>query len=421
MPTPPGGRAHREAVGEQASASLAVLIRVMLGVGIAFVLAGVVISLARTGALPTAIVTLRHLPLRLMELDAAAWVTLGFVTILATPPLVVALLCARFVRAGDRLYALVSGGVLALLLSSLATTVFARHGSVGSGLEVLPLFPAIGILVAAIAASTLGVAVGLGGGVFLVPILSVFFGVPLKTSIAASAVSVVVGSLGSTSVYLLHRVTHVRLALFMELSTVVGAVVGSVIVVLIAPDVLRGFFGLALVGLAGATLLAPRTAEPVAAGPDRLRLRGGFRDLSGEDVAYVPQRVALGASMSSVAGVVSGMLGIGGGAVKVPIMHTVMRVPVKAAAATSMFMVGITVSASAYVYYAHGFIDLSVTAPAVLGVLVGSNVGANAARRLRSVTLVRVLVLVLTYLGLVLVLQSLGIHVPGAARPPGAG
>ncbi len=414
--------AARRDIGDRASDSLAALIRAMLWAGVVFVLVGAAIGFVRDGTLPTAAVRLGRLPLRLVELDASAWLTLGILTFFATPPLLVGCLCACFFRAGDRLHAALAGAVLVLLFSSLATTSLERAGVVAPHLDILPLLPEVGVLAASAAAGALGVTLGLGGGVFIVPILSVFFGVPLKTSIAASAVSVIVNSLGGTSVYLRHRMTNVRLALFMELTTVVGAVLGGIIVVVIAPDVLRAVFGLALVALAVATLVAPERRTGPMTGPDPLGLRSGFRDLVGGGwIDYVPQRLRLGASISTVAGIVSGMLGIGGGAVKMPLLHTIMRVPVKAAAATSMLMVGITVSASAYVYYAHGLVDLSVTIPAVLGMQLGSRAGANAARKVRGVTLVRVLVVILAYLGVVLLLQSLGIHVPGAAENAAGG
>ncbi len=404
-------------IGERSADSLAALIRAMFAVGVFVVVVGVVLGFVREGALPTATIDLRSLPLRLLGLSPSAWLTLGILAFLAAPPLLIACVTWCFFRSGDRLHALISAAVLFLLFSSLATTMLERTAATGTQLDVLPLLPELGVLVAATAAGSLGATLGLGGGVFVVPILSVFFGVPLKTAIAASAVSVVVNSLGGTSVYLRHRMTNVRLALFMELTTVVGAVVGGFIVVVIAPQVLRAVFGIALVALAAATLFAPVRHTGAAAGPDPLGLQGRFRDLaSGGWVEYVPQRLRLGASVSTLAGVVSGMLGIGGGAVKMPLLHTIMKVPVKAAAATSMLMVGITVSASAYVYYAHGLVDLSVTVPAVLGMQLGSNVGANAARKVRSATLVRVLVVILVYLGVVLLLQSLGIHVPGAAE-----
>jgi len=356
-----------------------------------------------------------------LGLDAAAWLTLGVLVFLVAPPVAIGYLVLRFARGGERLHAVISAGVLALLLSGLATALLRRAGPQETYLPLLGLAPEVGVFVAALVAGTLGATLGLGGGVFVVPILSVFFGVPLKTSIAASAVSVVVNSLGSNSVYMRHRMTNVRLGLFMELTTVVGAVVGGIVVVLVAPDVLRGLFGVVLIVLAVAMLLTPRQRSQVSDAPDPLHLRGAFHDPSvAEDVEYVPQHLVLGAATSSLAGVTSGLFGIGGGVLKMPLLHTIMRVPVKAAAATSVFMVGVTVSASAYVYYAHHLVDLSVTVPAVLGIQFGSRLGAEVARKIRSVTLVRILVVVLVYLGVVLLLQAFGIHVPGAAAPRGA-
>jgi hypothetical protein len=330
----------------------------------------------------------------------------------------VAYLGVSFYRGGDRVFALIAGAVFTLVMSGLAVAWLGHPVPVETYLPSMRLLPEVGVLVAGLLAGALGVTLGLGGGVFVVPILSVFFGVPMKTAIAASAISVVVNSLGGTSAYLRDRMTNVRLALVMELSTVLGAIVGGMIVVAIAPDALRAVFGICLIALALAMLLRPRQAGAVDSGPDPLRLRRVFRDpAAGEDVAYVPQRIPLGLSLSSFAGILSGMLGIGGGAVKMPLLHAVMRVPVKAAAATSVFMVGITVSASAFVYYVHHLVDLSVAVPAVLGVQLGSRFGAVIAKRAHSATVVRLLVVVLVYLGAVLLLQAFGIRVPGSPGP----
>ncbi len=402
-------------LADRASGPLTLLVRAMLAAGGGLTLVGVALAFARSGAIPTETVPLTALPGRLLVLDGAAWMTLGVLAFLATPPLLISCLFYCLTRSGNRVHAVIAGSVLGLLFSSLATTLIGHPGHAGTHLTLLSLLPEVGVFAAAVASGTLGSTLGLGGGVFVVPLLSAFFGIPLKTAIAASAVSVVVNSMGGTSVYLRYRMTNIRLGLFMELTTVVGAVLGGFIVVIIAPQVLRGIFGVALMGLAVAALVRP-DEDHVESGRDPLGLRQEFHDpATGDDVVYVPRRLGPGASVSMVAGVLSGMLGIGGGVVKVPLLHTIMRVPVKAAAATSMFMVGITVSASAYVYYAHGLIDLSVTVPAVLGMRMGSNFGAHAARRIHGGTLIRVLVVILVYLGLVLLLQALGVRVPGAS------
>jgi uncharacterized membrane protein YfcA len=273
----------------------------------------------------------------------------------------------------------------------------------------------VGVVLVAAVAGILGSMLGLGGGVFIVPILSLFFGVPLKTAIAASAISVVVNSIGGASVYLKHRLTNVHLALVMEVTTTIGAIVGGLVVVLISTNVLRFVFGALLLAMAAVMVLRGKEADPVTEGSDRLQLKQRYHDPAiGGDVTYIPQHVAVGMAASSVAGVISGLLGIGGGAVKVPIMNTIMRVPVKAAAATSIWMVGMTVSTSSFIYYTQDLIDLSVTVPALFGILIGSQIGSRYARRARSKTMVRILIVILAYLAINLLLQAFGIELPGA-------
>lgn len=276
----------------------------------------------------------------------------------------------------------------------------------------------LGILVASVLAGIFGSMLGLGAGVFFVPVLSVFFGVPLKIAVAASAISVIVNSTGGTSVYLRTGLTNLRLALVMELTTTVGAIGGGVIVILVAPQVLRFVLAIALFGMGLAMLRGKHEQPPLETVADPLKLRQSYIDpATGARVTYVPTHLWLGLSAASFAGVLSGMLGIGGGAVKVPIMNSLMRVPLKATIGTSMYMVGITVSASAFVYYSHGLLDPSVAVPALLGVAIGSQAGSRLGRRLHGRLLTRLLVVVLLYLAVTLLLQALGVHVPGTRAP----
>jgi len=257
--------------------------------------------------------------------------------------------------------------------------------------------------------------VGLGGAAFLVPILSGFFGVPMKLAIGAGGISVVVNSIVGTSSYLRDRLPNVRLGLLLELPTLVGAIVGGLLVAVVAPDVLRGLFAAVLLALALRTVTNPKSPRVVVDSPDPLRLAGSYRDAAtDETVVYVPQRVGLGAWAGLVGGALSGLLGLAGGVVKMPVMHTIMRMPVKAAAATSVLMGGFTVSASAYMYYVHGIVDLSIAIPAVIGIQIGSRTGAKMSRRLRGSALERLLAVVLTGLGLVLLLQLLGVGPPAS-------
>jgi uncharacterized membrane protein YfcA len=272
----------------------------------------------------------------------------------------------------------------------------------------------LGIMLSATAASVLGTMVGLGGGVFFVPVLAVFFGVPLKTAVAASAVSVVANSLSGASVYLRYGMANIRLSLLLLITTSAGAVIGGLLVVVIAPGLLRVVLGLALLGMAVAMWRRRPVGTPPSGVPDPFGLRATYHDPALDiDVTYVPQKVPHGMALSSLAGIVSGMLGIGGGAIQVPVMNTIMRVPLKAAVATSVLTVGATVVASAFIYYAHDLIDLSVTVPAVLGVVLGSQSGARLARHVRSAVLARVLIVALVYLALTILLQAAGITLPG--------
>jgi uncharacterized membrane protein YfcA/uncharacterized membrane protein len=416
--TGPSRVATREhtAPPDEATTYLAVVFRTMLAIGIGLIVAGSALGLIRNGSLPTPVIGISHLFSGLVNLDTAAILTLGVLVFMIAPATAIAFMVVSYARAHDRLYTLISAGVFTIIIGSIVVAwLSGASAAQGSKPAVSPL-SALGVVIVAAVAGILGSMVGLGGGVFIVPILSIFFGIPLKTAIAASAVSVIVNSLGGSSVYLKHRMTNVRLGLFMELTTAAGAIIGGLIVVLVAPDVLRVIFGLALLAMGAAMFRRQHESEPVTDGPDALRLRQDFLDpAEGENIKYIPQRLGIGAAASSLAGVISGMLGIGGGAVKVPIMNTIMRVPVKAAAATSVFMVGITVSASAFIYYIHNIIDLSVTAPAVIGVLLGSQLGAHVSRHLRSVVLVRILVLILAYLAINLLLQAAGVRMPGAS------
>ena len=148
--------------------------------------------------------------------------------------------------------------------------------------------------------------------------------------------------------------------------------------------------------------------------PDPLRLGAAFRDpAASRDVAYVPRRMPLGLGIGVGAGVISGMLGVGGGVVLVPAMNLLMNVPVKAAVGTSSFMVGITSVATAFVFYSQGKIDPTVVVPAIIGVFAGGQLGSRLTRRLRARRLSALFAAILLYLGLSLLLRAFGVTLPG--------
>jgi uncharacterized membrane protein YfcA len=265
-------------------------------------------------------------------------------------------------------------------------------------------------------AAVLGSMLGLGGGVFLVPIFTLFFAVDQKLAIGASAVAVVTNSVVGSTVHLRSRFTNLRLAMLLQVTTALGAIVGALVGVYANPRIINAVFGAILV-YAALSMLRQRHAgpsPPPEVGGDPYRLGASYLDpATGKVVRYVPQRVPVGLGISGFAGVLSGMLGIGGGVIQVPAMSILMRVPVKAAAGTSSFMVGITAVATATVFYAQGKIDPTVVVPAMVGIFVGSQLGSRLTRHVRTQNLVLLFVLILVYLGGSLLLKAVGITLPG--------
>lgn len=274
----------------------------------------------------------------------------------------------------------------------------------------------IGLGIVASMAAVLGSMLGLGGGVFLVPIFTLFFGVDQKLAIGASAIAVATNSVVGSTVHLRSRFTNLRLAMLLQVTTAVGAIVGALVGVYANPRFINAVFGAILV-YAALSMLRQRHAAPPPppeVGGDPFALGASYHDpASGKVVRYVPRRVPVGLGVSGFAGVLSGMLGIGGGVIQVPAMSILMRIPVKAAAGTSSFMVGITAVATASIFYAQGEIDSTVVVPAMVGIFVGSQLGSRLTRRVRTQNLVLLFVLILAYLGLSLLLKAAGITLPG--------
>lgn len=218
------------------------------------------------------------------------------------------------------------------------------------------------LLLGGVAAGCLGAMAGVGGGILLVPLLNGGFGVPFPVAVATSLVGVIATSSGSAARYLADELCDVRLGIQLEVATVAGALAGGLVVTHIPTDALRVAFGMLALYLAGWQLLAVRMRrESDALAP----ATGTFRNLPA------------GMAASGVAGLVSALLGIGGGALKVPVMNMVMGVPFRVASATSNYMIGVTASASALLYFRRGQIDLAITAPTVVGVLAGAALGSR--------------------------------------------
>lgn len=240
-------------------------------------------------------------------------------------------------------------------------------------------------------AGLLGALTGIGGGVLLSPILALHFGIPIRQAIGTSLVAVITTSAASSSVHLQRHTTDIRLGMTLELATSFGAAVTAYLVGYFNRNVLEGLF-------AGFLLYSSITI--LSRGGKVKEEDQSFPGLNGQVTIppYEPQRYPLGLGASLVAGGLSGLLGIGGGPIKVPVMYLFMNVPLMVATATSNFMVGVTAPASAIVYYRRGDILVQIAAPLAVGVFMGSLLGAKLAPRVRTKFVVYLLVAIMLYL-----------------------
>jgi len=238
----------------------------------------------------------------------------------------------------------------------------------------------------ALAAGFLGALTGLGGGVVIVPLLTLVFGVNIRYAIGASLVSVIATSSGAASAYVREGFSNIRIGMLLEIATTIGALIGAYLGGILSTEVIAVVFGLALVYSAYISLRARAEHDPIETSDPlavKLRLPSHY-PVGGKMVAYGVSRVPAGFGLMGLAGVLSGLLGIGSGAVKVLAMDHVMRLPFKVSTTTSNFMIGVTAAASAGIYLHRGYIDPVLAMPVVLGVLAGSLLGAKVLARSKT-------------------------------------
>jgi uncharacterized membrane protein YfcA len=252
------------------------------------------------------------------------------------------------------------------------------------------------------AAGLLGALTGLGGGVVIVPLLTLLFGVDIHYAIGAALVSVIATSSGAAAAYVREGYSNIRVGMFLEVATTIGALAGAALVLYLKVSVISVIFGVMLLYSAYASLSdhAPPSAN---AEPDRiaswLRMDSTYPTPSGLERYHV-RGVPLGFTLMFVAGVLSGLLGIGSGAVKVLAMDKAMKLPFKVSTTTSNFMIGVTAAAGAGIYLSRGYIDPALAMPVMLGVLAGSLLGA------RILVGAKVRVLRLVFSGVIAVLAA---------------
>jgi hypothetical protein len=268
----------------------------------------------------------------------------------------------------------------------------------------------LAILGTSLLAGLLGALTGLGGGVVVVPVLALVFHVDLRYAIGASLISVIATSSGAAAAYVREGFSNIRIGMFLEIATTLGALVGAYLTAIVSPKAIGIVFGVVLLYSAIASFRGRHADAPPPQSDglaERLRLTGAYPTGGGVLQSYVAQRVPAGFGIMFLAGGLSGLLGIGSGAVKVLAMDQAMRLPFKVSTTTSNFMIGVTAAASAGIYISRGYVLPSLAMPVMLGVLTGSLLGSRILVRARVSTLRKIFAFVIVALGIEMIYSSL--------------
>jgi uncharacterized membrane protein YfcA len=268
-------------------------------------------------------------------------------------------------------------------------------------------------------AGLFGSALGVGGGVFIVPILTLALHLPIHVAFGSSLVAIVANACTAAGIYTRARLTNIKLGLLLETTTIPGAIIGGLAVAVIAPSILSALFGLVLLYVAY-TMVTRRhlMSEDVLSEDDSVASDNTSNSLSstlassyydqnlGKVVTYKVTHVPVGLGAGFFAGVLSGLLGIGGGTIKVPVMHLVMGLPMKATIATSTLMIAITATAGALIYHYNGYIYPFIVAPLVIGVVIGAILGTELTKRAGGILLRRIFGVFLFLVALLMFLKT---------------
>jgi Predicted permeases len=235
------------------------------------------------------------------------------------------------------------------------------------------------VYVGSFSAGLIGSLTGLGGGVIVVPMLTVLFGVDIRFAAGASLISVIATSSGAASAYVKEGYSNIRIGMFLEIATTIGAVVGALLAGIISVRTISIIFSAILVYSAFSAIFLKKdtiTFTKVNKYARTFKLDGKYPTAEGMQ-SYSVQNVSFGFAISSLAGIISGLLGIGGGAIKVIAMDRIMKIPFKVSTTTSNFMIGVTAAASAGIYLKNGYIHAALVMPVMLGVLSGAFLGTK--------------------------------------------
>ncbi|MDH2900413.1 MAG: sulfite exporter TauE/SafE family protein, partial [archaeon] len=258
-----------------------------------------------------------------------------------------------------------------------------------------------------------GSIVGIGGGVVIIPILTIFFGVNIHFAIGASIISVIATSSGAAATYVKDKMTNLRIGMFLELATTTGAILGAAVAVYLNSMILEIVFGsillvslIPLVRKIGEDIPPKQELKGIA---KTLSLSGEYNERDGSTIQYNATNPKAGLSGMFAAGLISGLLGIGSGTFKVISMDVAMKLPMKVSTTTSNFMIGVTAAASAGIYYVRGDIDPFIAAPVALGILVGSFLGTRLLLRAKNTAVRKIFAIVLALSAIEMILRAAGV------------
>ncbi|EIA6600418.1 sulfite exporter TauE/SafE family protein [Listeria monocytogenes] len=269
------------------------------------------------------------------------------------------------------------------------------------------------ILLISVFAGVVGSLLGLGGGIIVTPALTLIFGIDIQYAIGASIISVIATSSGSAIAYIKDGITNLRVGMFLEIATTIGAITGAFVSGLLSATALYIIFGLLLLYSTFNMIKKVGTEFPTNVKPDplatKLNLHDSYYDKSlRQTVDYQVANVPAGFGVMYGAGIASGLLGIGSGAFKVMALDVFMKMPLKVSSATSNLMMGVTAAASATVYLFQGDIQPAIAAPVAIGVLVGATLGTRIMQRLKSKVIRIIFIPVILYVAFQMILEGLG-------------
>jgi uncharacterized protein len=269
------------------------------------------------------------------------------------------------------------------------------------------------LFLVSIFAGAFGSIIGVGGGLVVIPVLTLFLGVDIHFAIGASIVAIIGTSSGAASTYVKDKVTNLRVGMFLEVATASGAIVGAGIGAYVNSVALEAIFGVVLLITLVPTVM--KIGEDVPASPElkglskRLGLTGSYTESNGRMIRYNATNAEAGLFGTAIAGVLSGLLGIGAGTFKVLSMDLAMKLPMKVSTTTSNFMIGVTAAASTGLYFARGDVNPLIVAPVVLGILLGAAFGARILLRTKNPTIRKLFALALAITGIQMLLRASGV------------